>query len=166
MDVDRIKYLIYYSFVINTIMKTTREHIKNILIDHGVQPSSYRIRILECLSEPNKHPTADEIYQHLLEDFPTVSKMTVYNTIDVLLEASLIRKITMGHNEARYDGALSEHGHFKCQVCHKIFNFEIDLSLMKVEGLNHFKVDSKDVYFYGTCEECTQKSMKEITDTL
>ena len=92
--------------------------------------------------------------------------MTVYNTIDVLLELSLIRKITMGHNDARYDGALSEHGHFKCQVCHKIFNFEIDLSLMKVEGLNHFKVDSKDVYFYGTCEECTQKSMKEITDTL
>ena len=116
---------------------------------------------LECLAQPNTHPTADEIFQHLREDFPTLSKMTVYNTIDVLLESSLIRKISMGDNEARYDGAVSEHGHFKCTKCHTIFNFDLDLSTLSIHGLTNFKVEQKDVYFYGTCESCSNESLSQ-----
>ncbi len=146
-------------------MKYTREHLKNLLIDHGVQPSNYRIRILECLGQPNTHPTADEIFQHLVEDFPTLSKMTVYNTLDVLLDSSLIRKITMGKNEARYDGALSEHGHFKCHVCQQIYNFDLDLSSLPIHGLNEFKIEHKDVYFYGICKACSEHESM-LTETL
>jgi Fur family transcriptional regulator, peroxide stress response regulator len=146
-------------------MKYTREHIKNLLLEHGVQPSNYRIRILECLSQPNTHPTADEIFHHLVEDFPTLSKMTVYNTLDVLLDSSLVRKITMGNNEARYDGTNREHGHFKCQVCHQIFNFDLDLSNVPINGLSDFKIDHKDVYFFGTCKACSANE-SILTETL
>jgi Fur family peroxide stress response transcriptional regulator len=147
-------------------MKYTREHLKNLLLEHGVQPSNYRIRILECLSMPNTHPTADEIFQTLVDDFPTLSKMTIYNTLDVLLESSLIKKVTMGNNEARYDGAITEHGHFKCQMCHQIFNFDLDLSHLDVQGLQNFKIEQKDVYFYGTCSTCSKNNETIFTDNL
>lgn len=136
-------------------MTTSKEHFKNQLLHHDVQPSNYRIRVLEYLSVSNSHPTADEIFQQLVSDFPTLSKMTVYNTIDVLLSASLIKKVTMGNNEARYDAVLLQHGHFKCHQCHKIFDFDLDVNQLNVQGLNDFKIVHKDVYFYGICAQCS-----------
>lgn len=138
-------------------MKYTHEQFKNLLVQHQVQPSNYRIRILDCLSQKDIHPTADELFQLLRDDFPTLSKMTVYNTIDVLLAASLIRKVSMGTSETRYDGAIVDHGHFKCDVCHTIYNVECDFSTLVTVGLNEFKVKHQDVYFYGTCAKCSVK---------
>lgn len=138
-------------------MKYTREQLKNLLFEHQVQPSNYRIRILDCLNQRDIHPTADELFQLLRDDFPTLSKMTVYNTIDVLLAASLIRKVSMGTNETRYDGTIGDHGHFKCDVCHTIYNVECDFTTLLTVGLNEFKVKHQDVYFYGTCANCSIK---------
>lgn len=138
-------------------MTTTKEHFKNLLLAHDVQPSNYRIRVLEYLDVSNFHPTADEIFQQLLIDFPTLSKMTVYNTIDVLLSASLIKKVTMGNIEARYDAVLSQHGHFKCYRCQKIYDFNLDVNQLTIQGLTDFNISHKDIYFYGTCAQCSAK---------
>lgn len=138
-------------------MKHTHEQLKNLLIQHHVQPSHYRIRILDCLSHHDFHPTADELFQLLRDDFPTLSKMTVYNTIDALLAATLIRKVSMGTSETRYDGTIGDHGHFKCDVCHTIYNIDCDFSTLVADGLNEFKIKHQDVYFYGTCAQCLKK---------
>ena len=71
-------------------MRSTQE-ITALLIERKVRPSNYRIKILQCLEDKKLHPTADEMYLNLIEEFPTLSKMSVYNTIDTLLEAGLIR---------------------------------------------------------------------------
>lgn len=135
----------------------TFEQIRNNLIEHGVRPSNYRIRILQCLEDDKLHPTADQMYHNLLNEFPTLSKMSVYNTIDALLSAGLIREITIENNEVRYDSNLMDHGHFKCNHCGKIFNFEIDLSSLKISGLNQFVVKDQDVFLKGICPECQNK---------
>jgi Fur family transcriptional regulator, peroxide stress response regulator len=135
-------------------MKMTTEDIKQLLMSHNIQASNYRIRILECLSDHKKHPTADEIYQSLIEDFPSLSKMTIYNTLEVLIEAKLIRRITIEKGEARYDSALDDHGHFKCLSCGQIYNFEMNVESLTFKGLDGFKIVDKDVYFSGVCPSC------------
>ena len=129
-------------------------NFKDLLIKHNIQPSNYRIKVLECLSHTDNHPTAEELYQNLCELFPTVSKMSVYNTIEVLLDAQLIKRITIENNEVRYDSCLENHGHFKCESCGIIYNFEIELNQLAYRGLDHFDIESKDVYFKGLCSNC------------
>lgn len=137
----------------------TFEQIKAYLIEHGIRPSNYRIRILQCLEDNKLHPTADQMYQNLLSEFPTLSKMSVYNTIEVLLEADLIREITIENNEVRYDAHLEEHGHFKCNHCGKIFNFEVDFKHLKVSGLDQFIIKDQDIFLKGICPECNNTTL-------
>ena len=138
------------------IIKNNRtfEQIKNYLVEHGIRPSNYRIRILQCLEDNKIHPTADQMYQNLLGEFPTLSKMSVYNTIEVLLEAGLMREITIENNEVRYDSHLEEHGHFKCNHCGRIFNFDIDFNSLRLSGLDQFIIKDQDIFLKGICPEC------------
>ncbi len=130
-------------------------NFKEILVKHNVQPSNYRIKVLECLSHHEDHPTAEQLYQNLAEVFPTVSKMSVYNTIEVLLSAGLIKRITIENNEVRYDSMLENHGHFKCGSCGKVYNFDIDMNHLPFKGLENFEIEQKDVYFKGICPSCS-----------
>lgn len=132
----------------------TFEQIRSQLIEHGVRPSNYRIRILQYLEDEKLHPTADQMYHYLLSEFPTLSKMSVYNTLDTLLEAGLIRELTIENNEVRFDSIIKDHGHFKCNHCGKIYNFDIDFMSLKISGLNQFIVKDQDVFLKGICSEC------------
>lgn len=135
-------------------MKIGNMNYKDLLIKHDVRPSNYRIRILKMIDENQIHPTADELYQSLIDEFPTLSKMSVYNNIDALVDAGLIRRLTIENNEVRYDCILSEHGHFKCIKCGQIYNFDLDDSLMSLDHLNGFKILEKDVFVKGVCPDC------------
>ena len=82
------------------------------------------------------------------------SKTTVYNTLHILLEAGLIRVLTVEDNETRYDIMTETHGHFKCVSCGAIFDFKIDPDLLTAEELNGFNIVDRDVYFKGVCSKC------------
>lgn len=129
-------------------------NFKELLIQHNIRPSNYRIRILECLADKKLHPTADEIYQNLIQEFPTLSKMSVYNTIYTLVEGGLIRKITIDNTEVRYDSFMEDHGHFRCEKCGKVTNFDVKMSEITFGGLHGFKIVDKDVFFKGVCPSC------------
>jgi Fur family transcriptional regulator, peroxide stress response regulator len=90
------------------------------LIGKNIKPSYQRIIILEYLLNKKNHPTVDKIYTDLAKEIPTLSKATVYNTLDLLKEANLTKVVTIENNETRYDAKVSSHGHFKCESCGKI----------------------------------------------
>jgi len=130
----------------------------DILVDElknkNLRLSAHRLKILQYLCENLNHPTADQIYVHLLKEVPTLSKTTVYNTLHVLHEAGLVRVINIEDNETRYDIIIESHGHFKCEKCGSIFNFKVDFDVLETNDLAGFKVKDKDVYFKGFCNEC------------
>ena len=53
----------------------------------------------------------DMIYQELVRNIPTLSKTTVYNTLNLFLKRIAVM-ITIDENETRYDADTSLHGHF------------------------------------------------------
>ncbi|MDD4422900.1 MAG: transcriptional repressor [Eubacteriales bacterium] len=116
--------------------------------------SHQRLRILEYLTQNRCHPNAEQIFTALHKDIPTLSKTTIYNTLRVLVEAGLVRIITIEDNEVRYDINTDDHGHFKCESCGKIYDFNIDMSSLVSEDLVDFKINDKNVYFKGICPGC------------
>jgi len=135
-------------------MKLLFKDLSAELKNRKVRPSYQRIKVLEYLNKNQCHPTVDQIFKDLKSEIPTLSKSTIYNTLNLFLRSGLIREINIEDNEIRYDIIIKNHGHFKCENCGKIFNFSIDFNSFKTEELSGFKIIDKNVYFKGICPGC------------
>lgn len=128
--------------------------IETHLREHNIKPSYLRIRIMEYLLSKKSHPTVDEIYTELAKEIPTLSRTTVYNTLNLFIDAKITRLITIEDVETRYDADTSDHGHFKCEKCGIIYDFKIVNTDLETEGLDNFEIHEKNVYYRGICPKC------------
>ena len=77
--------------------------IATFLLDHGIKPSAQRIAVAGYLAKHLTHPTVDEIYCDLLHDYPTLSRTTVYNTVNLLAQNGCISTLDVDSLGTRYD---------------------------------------------------------------
>ena len=131
--------------------------IKKYLSTNGIKPSLPRIKIFEYLNNYKSHPTADEIYNALIDDLITLSKTTVYNTMDLFLKHNIVIQILIEENELRYDSLTSNHGHFKCIKCNKVYDFKYDLADISIKELEGFSLNEYHTYIKGICKSCNEK---------
>lgn len=129
-------------------------NIGEYLKEHSIKPSYQRMKVFQYLYEQKNHPTVDMIYKALCTEIPTLSKTTVYNTLNLFIEKKIANMIVIEENETRYDITMEIHGHFKCEKCGKIFDLEVDKTLLKSEELNSFEVKEHHLYFKGICKDC------------
>ncbi len=132
-------------------MKIYDEH----LIRNGIRPSVQRLKIFEFLHKNHNHPTADNIYEALLPAIPTLSKTTVYNTLNRFVDKGLAVVVNIDEHEARYDANTSAHGHFKCISCGGFFDIhfpEPDIKLPK-----GFQAENYHLNIKGYCKVCNEK---------
>ena len=87
----------------------------SILKDHGIRPSLQRVFVYHYLRGVKTHPTVDEIYSALLPEYPSLSRTTVYNTLELLLDNNLAISLDFGDGFLRYDADCSPHS----QICDK-----------------------------------------------
>ncbi len=138
-------------------MKITFRDLSKELKNKNIRLSHQRLKVLEYVANNRCHPTVEQIYIHLHKEIPTLSKTTVYNTLNALIDAKMIKQITIEDNEARYDINTENHGHFKCESCGFIYDFEINIDSFDSKDLDGFKILSKDVYFKGICPKCIEQ---------
>ncbi len=124
------------------------------LAKNNIRPSYQRIKILDYLIKNQFHPNVDRIYKDLQSEIPTLSKATIYNSLDLFVAAGLVRVLTIEDHETRYDIVTENHGHFKCEECGAIYNFKVDIDLLTTDELTDFKILDRNVYFKGVCSKC------------
>lgn len=120
--------------------------------------SKHRELIKNYLTGNTSHPTADEIYLHIKEIRPEVSLATVYRNLRQLSESGEIRCIDVGDGKDRFDFSVSEHAHFLCTRCGRVFDVfyspeEVRTALTGMPG----HIEKEDLYFHGICDECLEK---------
>lgn len=133
------------------------EGIRNIvehLVGNKIKPSLQRIKIFEYLISHKNHPTVDIIYKELVNEIPTLSKTTVYNTLKQFVSKGIVQIINIEDNETRYDADTSTHGHFKCVNCGEVYDFQLDEFVLNVKQLKGFKTQQTHVYIKGICNNC------------
>lgn len=138
-------------------MKLNFEELTKELKNKNIRLSHHRLKVLEFLNDNRIHPTADQIYIELHKELPTLSKTTIYNSLNALIDVGLVKVVTIENNETRYDIVTDDHGHFKCESCGKIYDFKINLSNFLSEDLDEFRINNKDIYFKGICPDCIQQ---------
>jgi Fe2+ or Zn2+ uptake regulation protein len=134
------------------------EDVGEYLKSNNIKPSYQRIKIYDYLLSEKNHPTADVIYKALNKEIPTLSKTTVYNTLKLFVKNKIAKIITIEENEARFDADIKIHGHFRCEKCCEVYDFEYRADSIEVEGIDNFEISSKNLYFDGICQKCKKMS--------
>ncbi len=132
----------------------TRQELSDTLRCHGICPTQQRVAVYEYLLVHHTHPTADMLYQALLQDNPSFSRTTVYNTAHVLAKAGLIRIITIDAEEQRFDADMEPHGHFRCTGCGSVSDFPLSEQTMASLSPAPFTAETLEVYATGICPHC------------
>ncbi len=136
------------------------KEIEGFLKFNKIKPSHHRLKIYEYLVKSKNHPTADLLYRELVNEIPTLSKTTVYNTLNLFVEKGAAQLITIDESENRYDADMSIHGHFKCKDCGKVFDFPLNFAAIDMGGLQNFQVEENHIYLKGLCNECQAHKKK------
>jgi Fe2+ or Zn2+ uptake regulation protein len=138
-------------------MKPKKKHFKELLEEKDLKPTYQRLRILEYLEEHENHPTVEMIYEVLVKEIPTISKTTIYNTLNALMEKGLVHSITITGTETRYDVKVCPHHHLLCKVCGKIYDVEVQCPYEGQIEIDGHRIDEKHGYFKGVCKDCLEK---------
>jgi Fe2+ or Zn2+ uptake regulation protein len=131
-------------------------NIPEYLHEHGVKPSYPRVRILDYMLVKKNHPTVDMIYAELSKEIPTLSRTTVYNTVNLFNEKGLVQKLGIDEQETRYDADISVHAHFRCDSCGKILDLTTEGELPEITGPEQITVREIQFYVKGLCEQCSK----------
>lgn len=115
--------------------------------------------VLEYLKSVKTHPTAEVIFKEVKKKLPAISHATVYRILNNLKKKSQLQTIS-ARKTTFFDGDTSDHAHFICEECGKVFDiFDVcshcDIlknKRTKVGKINHFKIK-----FYGICQKCKSK---------
>ena len=139
-----------------TEASNSSKHItaEQLLLSRGVKPTSQRVVIADYLLHTDSHPTADEVLMAVSDALPVaLSRATVYNTLNALKEAGVIKEVLTEPGRVRYDANVSHHHHFVDVNTGRI----VDIPADKVEAIgkllgDQYKVHGFQVLFYGEVE--------------
>ncbi len=116
--------------------------------------------ILEIINRSNNHLTAEQIYQLLKEQNPSVVRATVYNNLSYLYKQGLIRKISVEGYSDRYDKIL-RHDHLVCRRCGKLSDVLLEDLTERLQSQIGISMLSYDLKINYICDECLQKEKEE-----
>jgi Fur family ferric uptake transcriptional regulator len=139
-----------------------QERFDEYLQSRGKRITQQRRILVEHVFERHDHFDADELIASLGSKPETraVSRPTVYRTLAELVEAGLLRKMTLGGRAVyEHDYGYPQHDHLYCQMCDKLIEFHSDelAEIRDAVGQEHnFRVTGHRLIITGVCRECSR----------
>ena len=106
------------------------------------------------------HPTAEEVYQLVQQEHPSISLGTVYRNLNVLVEQGELIRINVPGSD-RFDGRTDPHYHMVCRCCGRVFDVEERyMSRIHEEAGRHsvHQIEGHTILFQGVCADCQKKA--------
>jgi Fe2+ or Zn2+ uptake regulation protein len=126
------------------------ENPLSILRECGIQPTPQRIAVVEYILNAKAHPSADQVLERVRQQCPTISRATVYNTLNLLVEKGLLKAQVLKEGTVVFDSNVKQHHHFIDEDTGNIY--DIPWNALKVTGeksLKDFQVHEFQVILRG-----------------
>jgi Fur family transcriptional regulator, peroxide stress response regulator len=125
--------------------------------EEGLRVTPQRVAVYKALLETNQHPSAETVFRHVRQVFPSISLDTVNRTLLTLSDMGAASIVEGSGDAKRFDGNQDDHQHFKCVRCKRITDFHHEPfdQMSAPENLPAgFTVLRTTVYIEGLCDQC------------
>ena len=123
----------------------------------GLRPTAIRLAVLDVL-QTMAHAGVPEIAEAVQQVLGTASRQAVYDALDQLLLANLVRRIEPAGSPARYEVRVGDnHHHVVCRRCGRAADVDCavgEAPCLEPSQTHGFVLDEAEVTFWGFCPEC------------
>ncbi len=135
--------------------------IRQAIRQRGFRVTPQRELILAAVSEDTGHSTPEVIFERVTRKAPSLSRATVYRTLDFLAEQHLITCTDLGLGSKVYEMALEHpHHHLVCEVCGAVQQIDHTVARHFFKQIEHefeFHVTTDHLALFGLCAHCAAK---------
>lgn len=134
----------------------------------GLKLTPQRIAIVRLFAADGSHPTAQDLFERLRPEFPSMSFATVYNTLDALARAGLagiVRLPGRRGDAARFDPNSTPHHHAVCERCGAVIDIAAGTLAPTAASAKRlqqaapgFSVRTVEKVYRGLCATCARRS--------
>ncbi len=152
MDKDKIK-------------EKVKQEFTDYLSKKGCRKTPERYAILDLIYSESKHFDMETLYEEMNKQHFRVSRATLYNTMQLLLECKLVLKHQFGNNLSRYERAYYNdfHYHLICTNCQSVQEYkdaEIK-GMIQEKKIKKFTPSHYSLYIFGMCSKCNAAYKKQ-----
>lgn len=130
------------------------------LRERGIQPSAQRVAVGDYVLNTCDHPSADKVASTVRKKFPIISRATVYNTLNLMVEKGLLREFVLDDGKTVFDANVGSHHHFVDEASGRIYDIPWEsLKVSKLDSLKGFQVKEYQVVLRGRAKGVSRRKM-------
>ena len=147
-------------------MNPVEEIFSEYLAAKALRKTPERMAVLKEIYELTSHFNVDSLLMVMKKKEYRISRATIYNTIELLLDCSLLKRHQFGKNMAQFEKSyeFKQHDHMICLDCDKVFEF-CDPRIQHIQNTTgsmlNFDITHHSLNFYGNCSLLREKKSCE-----
>lgn len=134
----------------------------------GLRVTGPRLAVLRAVQGEGQHRDVNEIAEAARKRLGTLSTQAVYDNLDILVEAGLVRRVQLSGHPARYEARVGDnHHHVVCRQCGATADVDCAVGAapcLEPSADHGFQIEEAEVIFWGLCPQCQQAPHTEASE--
>ena len=129
----------------------------DLLRAQGLQVTAQRLAVLRAVSA-HPHASADAVADTARDAIGSISRQSVYDALNTLVESGIVRRIQPAGSPARFETRVGDnHHHLVCRDCGDVVDVDCAVGYtpcLTASNDQGFTIDEAEVNYWGRCPAC------------